>query len=149
MKVLIDADACPVLEIAAQECRRRRAALLLFCDTSHELNVPSAQTVTVSRGADSADFALVNRAEKGDLVVTQDYGLAAMCLAKGARVLNQDGKEYRSDNIEGLLAARWEHKKQRMAGKHPRGPKKRTAAQDQRFREAFSALLDALMPKND
>ena len=148
MKVLIDADACPVLEIAVRECEQRSISLLLFCDTAHEIHFSSATTVTVSQGADSADFALVNRAEKGDLVVTQDYGLAAMCLSKGSFVLNQDGREYLDGNIDLLLNVRWEHKRQRMAGKHLRGPKKRTAAQDQRFSEAFCKLLDKLIQEN-
>ena len=145
MKVLIDADACPVLRIATRECLRRNVSLLLFCDTAHTFDLPGAQTVTVSQGADSADFALVNRTEKGDLVVTQDYGLAAMCLSKGAHAVNQDGKEYLAENIGALLESRWENKKQRMSGKHIRGPKKRTAAQDRRFAEVFSALLDSLL----
>lgn len=90
------------------------------------------------KGADSADFALVNRVQPGDIVVTQDYGLASMCLARRARVLNQNGLEYSADNIDALLERRWQNKKLLWAGKHPKGPAKRTKEQD----EAFEHVLE-------
>jgi uncharacterized protein YaiI (UPF0178 family) len=79
------------------------------------------------------DFALVNRILPGDIVITQDYGLAAMCLSKMAVVLNQDGMEYTGDNIDALLLARHTAKKIRDSGKRLKGPPKRTAAQDAAF----------------
>lgn len=72
------------------------------------------------------DFALVNRVQPGDIVITQDYGLASMCLARQARVLNQDGLEFTAQNIDGLLARQHENKKLLRAGKHPKGPANRT-----------------------
>ena len=87
------------------------------------------------------DFALVNRVSPGDLVVTQDYGLAAMCLAKGAAVLHQDGWQYTQDNIGALLFQRSESKKYRASGGRTKGPSKRTKQQDQAFGEALCALL--------
>lgn len=144
MKVLIDADACPVCSAAVSEAAKRRIRVILFCDTAHTIYFEGAETVVVSKGADSADFALVNSAEKGDIVVTQDYGLAAMCLSKGAYVLNQDGKEYTDNNIGMLLTSRYENKKLRMAGKRTKGPKKRTKEQDVSFLIAFCSLLDRI-----
>ena len=99
MKVLIDADACPVVDIAVRLCREFNKECVLFCDTAHELHREGAQTLVFDKGADSVDYALVNRVQPGDLVITQDYGLASMCLAKEARVLHQDGWEYTSYNI--------------------------------------------------
>lgn len=141
MKVLIDADACPVVDIAVALCREVGIECLLFCDTAHELHREGAQTLVFDKGADSVDFALVNRVCPGDLVVTQDYGLASMCLAKNARVLHQDGWEYTEYNIQALLFQRHESKKHRMAGGRVKGPSKRKPEQDTAFQKAFQQLL--------
>jgi uncharacterized protein YaiI (UPF0178 family) len=95
----------------------------------------------VYKGADSVDFALVNRVEPGDIVVTQDYGLASMCMAKGASVLHQDGWAYTKENIDALLFSRHESGKYRRAGGRTKGPKKREKAQDEAFRKALQQML--------
>ena len=82
----------------------------------------------------------------GDIVVTQDYGLASMCLARRARVLNQNGLEYSADNIDALLEHRWQNKKLLRAGKHPKGPAKRTREQDEAFAKALAKLLAESTP---
>ena len=81
MRVLIDADACPVTDRAVRMAAERGVESVLFCDDAHWMARDDAQVVTVMRGADSADFALINRCTRGDIVVTQDYALAAMALA--------------------------------------------------------------------
>ena len=141
MKVLIDADACPVTDICIGLSAKYGVACVLLCDTSHEINRSGVTTLVFDKGADSVDFALVNRVNAGDVVITQDYGLAAMCLAKGAQVLHQDGWAYTQDNIQGLLAMRHAAKKHRMAGSRTKGPAKRTRAQDDGFYKALEALL--------
>ena len=99
MKVLIDADACPVVDIAVKLCAKEGVPCLLLCDTAHAVYREDAQTLIFDKGADSVDFALVNRTCPGDIVITQDYGLASMCLGRKVRVLHQDGWEYTLDNI--------------------------------------------------
>ena len=94
------------------------------------------------KGIDSVDFALVNRVKPGDVVVTQDYGLASMCLAKCARVLNLNGLEYTADNIDALMLRRYENKKLLRAGKHPKGSPKRTKEQDVRFADTLEKILN-------
>ena len=141
MKVLIDADACPVTDIAVSLCAQYQIPCLLLCDTAHILHRDGAETVVVDKGADSVDFALVNRLSAGDIVITQDYGLAAMCLGRSARVLHQDGWEYSNHNIDALLFARHAAKKHRMAGGRTKGPSKRANAQDEAFSQAFNNLL--------
>lgn len=140
-RVLIDADGCPVVDEAAALAKRFGLPCLILCDTAHRFEKPGAQTLVFSKGADSVDFALVNLVQPGDLVVTQDYGLAAMCLARGGQVLNQDGRSYTADNIDGLLLARHTAKKIRSGGGRLKGPKKRTPAQDSAFIQALTALL--------
>ncbi len=141
MKILIDADGCPVVDICLETARAHSVECIIFCDTSHIFERDGARTVTVSKGADSVDFKLVGTLERGDIAVTQDYGLAAMCLAKGARALNQNGLIYSADNIDALLASRYETKKLRMAGGRIKGPSKRTHAQDEAFLKALESML--------
>lgn len=141
MNVLIDADACPVVDIALQLCRQYGICCTLLCDTAHELHRDSATTLVFDKGADSVDFAIANRVNSGDIVITQDYGLASMCLAKCARVLHQDGWEYTDWNISGLLEQRHAARKFRASGGRTKGPAKRTAAQNTAFSQAFERLL--------
>ena len=141
MKVLIDADACPVVDIAVSACKNCGITCILCCDTAHTIHRDGAETLVFDKGADSVDFALANRVESGDVVVTQDYGLASMCLAKGARVLHQDGWEYTAYNIDALLFSRHEARKFRASGGRTKGPAKRKPEQDTAFRTAFKNLL--------
>ncbi len=142
MKVLIDADACPVVDIAVGLCQEFKTECLLFCDTAHEMRREGAQTLVFDKGADSVDFALVNRVAPGDVVITQDYGLASMCLAKAARVLHQDGWEYTAYNIEALLFQRHASREYRAAGGRTKGPAKRKQAQNEAFFTALRSILE-------
>ena len=141
MKVLIDADACPVVDIAVSICKEFHADCLLLCDTAHIMQRDGATTFVFDKGSDSVDFALVNRVCAGDIVITQDYGLASMCLARCAKVIHQDGWEYTEYNISGLLEQRHAAKRFRAAGGRTKGPSKRTATQNNTFAQAFRILL--------
>ena len=102
-KICIDADGCPVVNETIVVAQDLGINVVIFCDTSHEIVREGAMTVTVSKGNDSADFALVNKIQKGDIVVTQDYGLATMVLAKNGFCIDQNGREYTHQNIDSLL----------------------------------------------
>lgn len=141
MKILIDADACPVVDIAVKLCTQHGVSCLLLCDTAHTMHRDGAETLIFDKGADSVDFALVNRVSPGDIVVTQDYGLASMSLGRCARVIHQDGWEYTLDNISGLMEQRHAARKHRLAGGRTKGPSKRTPAQDEAFAAAFQQML--------
>ena len=143
MKILIDADGCPVVDLAVRMAKKHAVECLILCDTSHVFEKDGAVTLTFDKGADRVDFALVNRVSPGDIVVTQDYGLAAMCLSKQARVIHQDGMEYTDDNINALLLARYTAQKIRSSGGRLKGPKKRTAEQDHRFEQTLASLLSS------
>jgi len=142
MRILIDADGCPVVDIAVSIAKQNGIECIILCDTSHVFEKEGAKTITVSKGADSVDFALVNMIQTGDIVITQDYGLAAMCLARKAATINQDGRIYGENNIDGLLLARHTAKKIRMGGGRTKGPPKRTAVQDILFSEALIKLIN-------
>ena len=141
MKVLIDADGCPVVDIAVRLCKEFAVPCLLLCDTAHEFYRDEVQTLVFDKGADSVDFALANRVHAGDLVVTQDYGLASMCLARGAAVFHQDGWEYTAYNIDALLFSRHEARKFRASGGRTKGLQKRTARQNLDFESSFRQKL--------
>lgn len=141
MKIIIDADGCPVVDITIRVVEKHGTECVIVCDTSHIFSTEKAKVITVDKGADSADFKVVNMAGEGDIVVTQDYGLAAMCLARKAVPINQDGMIYTADNIEPLLQSRYTAKKIRNAGGRLKGPKKRTAAQDKAFEECIEGMM--------
>lgn len=141
MKILIDADGCPVVDIAVRLGTQYRVPCLILCDTAHEFTRPGTEILVFDKGADSVDYSLVNRVVPGDIVITQDYGLASMCLARNARVLHQDGWEYTRDNIDALLLVRHDSRKYRASGGRMKGQKKRTQAQNDAFQKALCTLL--------
>lgn len=147
MQLWIDADACPVVENAIRTAARHQAAVTLVCDDAHQMQREGATTITVARGADSADLMLVNLVHRGDIVVTQDYGLAALCLARGARPLDQNGRIYDENNIDSLLGMRHISKKVRRAGGRMKGPPKRTREQDEWFERSLERLLNEETPE--
>ena len=144
LRILIDADACPVVREAVEMARQRSLPVTLLCDEHHLLTSDYAQVRHISSGADAVDIALMNLCRRGDIVLTQDYGVAAMALGRGAYAIHHTGKRYTDDNIDLMLMERHMAKKARRAsGKHHlRGPAKFTQDDRSRFREAFSALLD-------
>ena len=143
MKIIIDADACPVVDIAVGIAKECNLECILVCDNTHFIQKDGAETIIVDKGADSADCKIANLTEKGDVVITQDYGLAALVLGKGGKSLNQNGLIYSDTNIENLLFTRFIGKKERMAGNRTKGPKKRTSQNDADFIKAFNLCLDS------
>lgn len=145
MKILIDADGCPVVDITIEVAKMFNIDVLIMCDTSHVFNKPGIETIVLSKGADSVDFALVNKVIKGDIIVTQDYGLAAMVLAKGGYPISQNGKIYTNENIDQLLFNRHISKKIRKSGGKMRGPKKRQKEDDILFEKNLVQLCEKLI----
>jgi len=143
MTVFIDADGCPVVDITVKLSAQAKIKCVIICDTSHVFDKPGATTITVSQGSDSVDFALVNMVEKGDVVVTQDYGLAAMSLARGAVPVNQDGMVFTNDNIDSLLMQRHVSKKLRASGIRQKSSSKRTSEQNKLFEAKLKELLSS------
>lgn len=143
MQILVDADACPVVGIVEKTAKLHNIPCTLLCDTNHVLNSSYSEVKMIEAGADAVDFALINICHKGDIVVTQDYGVAAMALGKGAFAIHQSGKWYTNDNIDQMLMERHLAKKARMGkGKqHLKGPAKRTNEDDKRFEESILQLI--------
>ena len=143
MTVYIDADACPVTRIAERVAREHNIPVVLLCDTNHILSSSYSTIKVIGAGADAVDIALINLCQRGDIVVTQDYGVAALALGKGAKAIHQSGRWYTDENIDSLLMERHMAKvAQRSAKHHLRGPAKRTAEDDRCFEESFRRLIE-------
>ena len=143
MKIFVDADACPVVDIVEDIATKYNIPVTLLCDTNHVLTSDYSEVIVVGAGADAVDYKLISICHRGDIVVTQDYGVAAMVLGKGAFAIHQSGKWYTNENIDQMLMERHLNKKARRASSrnHIKGPRKRTEEDDQRFAESFEKLL--------
>ena len=143
MKIFVDADACPVVGIVEEIAEKYSIDVTLLCDTNHILTSDYSEVIVVGAGADAVDYRLISLCHKGDIVVTQDYGVAAMALGKAAYAIHQSGKWYTNDNIDQMLMERHLNKKARRASSknHIRGPRKRTEEDDKRFAESFEKLI--------
>lgn len=143
MKIFVDADACPVVDIVEDIATKYNIPVTLLCDTNHVLTPDYSEVIVVGAGADAVDYKLISICHRGDIVVTQDYGVAAMALGKGAFAIHQSGKWYTNENIDQMLMERHLNKKARRASSrnHIKGPRKRTDEDDQRFAESFEKLL--------
>jgi len=117
MRILVDADACPVVDVIEEVAIKHGVPVILFADTSHIFTSDYSEVRVIDKGADAVDFAIMGVCKQGDIVVTQDYGVAAMALGLGVRAIHHSGKEYTNDNIEQLLMDRHIAKKERARGK--------------------------------
>lgn len=144
MRILIDADACPVTNITIGVAKEKGLPVVILCDTNHVLNSEYADVIVVGQGADAVDFVLLNQAQRNDIVVTQDYGVAAMVLGKQAHPIHQSGRWYTNENIDQMLFERHLSKKERRSSSKFRGkgPKKRVQEDDIRFEESLRKLIE-------
>jgi len=141
MQILVDADACPVKQIIVRLAKQRNIPVTMLIDTSHELNDGYSTVITVDKQADSVDFALMGLLTCDDVVVTQDFGLAAMVIGKGAKAVNQNGLIFTNENMDKLLLERHIGQKVRRGGGRTKGPAKRSKEDDARFEAALELLI--------
>ena len=147
MKIYVDADACPVTRIIEKLAKKYEIPCVLLCDTNHVLTSDYSEVVIVGAGADAVDFKLISLLSKGDICVSQDYGVAAMALGKGCYAIHQSGKWYTNENIDQMLMERHLAKKARRSSKkkHLKGPSKRTIEDDRKFEESFERLIQKVV----
>lgn len=141
MKIIVDADACPraVLAICSQQAKENNIPLWTVASFNH--NISSDHHLVVGNAPEEADIKIVNLTTKGDIVVTQDWGLAAMVLGRGAAAISPGGKIFQAQKIGFLLEERAVKAKMRRAGGRTKGPRKRTAADDARFLANLQKLI--------
>ena len=161
MQIFVDADACPVVDIVETIAEKYNISTTLLCDTNHILYSDYSDVIVVGAGVDAVDYKLISICHKGDVVVSQDYGVAAMALGKGAYAIHQSGKWYTDENIDRMLMERHLNKKARRgsAKNHIKGrtmsgghrlcadrsgsgdQRKRTNEDDERFAQSFEKLI--------
>ena len=143
----MDADACPVVGIVESIAKKHGVKVTLLCDTNHVMQSAYSQVIVVGAGADAVDYRLIGICHKGDIVVSQDYGVAAMALGKGAYAIHQSGRWYTNDNIDRMLMERHLNRKARRGShkNHIKGPKKRTEADDERFAASFERMVQTAL----
>jgi len=142
MKIIVDADGCPVVQIAIDIAKENNIPITVVKNYAVHLDDPYAEIITVDISQDSADYYIANCAQVGDVVITQDYGLAAMVLAKGAICINQNGLLIDSNNIDTILNRRYLNKKLRTEQRIYTKFKKREKSADIMFSESLRRLLD-------
>jgi len=142
MKVLIDADGCPVVNITVSISKKYGLDVLIIKNHSHVIHNDYATVITVDKSMDSADFYIVNHASEGDIIVTQDYGLAAMGLSKKAICITQNGMIISNYNIDDLMERRHMNKEIRRKHKKYTKFKKRDSEADEKFRQSFTRLVE-------
>ena len=144
MRIFVDADACPVVDIVESIAEKYNIPVTLLCDTNHVLYSDYSDVIVVGAGADAVDYKLISICHKDDVVVSQDYGVAAMALGKGVHAIHQSGKWYTNENIDQMLMERHLTKKARNSKKkhHLKGPAKRTEADDKRFEVSLNKLIE-------
>ena len=148
MQIFVDADACPVVGIIETIAGKYNIPATLLCDTNHILYSDYSAVIVVGAGADAVDYKLISICHKGDIVVSQDYGVAAMALGKGAYAIHQSGKWYTNENIDQMLMERHLNKKARRSShkNHIKGQRKRTEEDDVHFAQSFEKII--LMAKS-
>ena len=144
MQIFVDADACPVVGIVEKVAKEHSVPVTLLCDTNHVLSSDYSEVIVVGAGADAVDYKLISICHRGDIVVSQDYGVAAMALGKNAYVIHQSGKWYTNENIDLMLMERHISKKARRASSknHMKGPRKRSDKDDLNFEASFERLVE-------
>jgi len=141
MTLIVDADGCPVRHEAIKLAKKYHLEAIIVSDINHMIRDKYAKVITVDKGYDSADFKIIGLMKAGDIVITQDYGLASLVLSKGGYAMDQNGMVYDNDNIDMLLLRRHVSKNIRKSGGKTKGPSKRKKEDNLLFESALNKFL--------
>ena len=148
--IVVDADACPVKREIYETAERFGASVLMVASYDHRIEPePGVTVVQVDRSSQSADMYIVNHVSPGNIVVTQDFGLACMAIGKGAVVLSPRGERYTNENIDYLMERRHMLAKQRRSGGKTKGPKAMSETDRDRFQQKLTKVLQNEQEKHD
>ena len=142
IKILVDGDGSPVIKITEEVAEKYDCKLIIFTNYAHQVDSDYGQVKKLDVESQSVDIEIINTVERGDIVITQDYGLAALVLGKGAYVINNSGRRYTEENIDHLLDKRHFYAKMRRANKHHPTHSKRTEEENEKFRNNLIKLLE-------
>lgn len=141
MKIIIDGDACPSINKIENLAKTHNINIDIVTDTSHIIDSEYSRVIICDKGNQSVDIFVASNCKSNDIVVTQDYGLAVMCLGKKAKVINPKGMIYDENNIDGLLLNRHINQKLRKIGTHVKGPKKRSIQDEEKLIKNLERLI--------
>ncbi|RKL67342.1 hypothetical protein CR203_08155 [Salipaludibacillus neizhouensis] len=146
MKIYVDADASPVKNIAIAVAKRAEIPVVLVKSYAHFSNneePEGVETVYVDTGAEAADYKIMQLTRKDDIIITQDYGLASLGMAKGCKVLHHKGFAYTNENIEQLLDTRYLSAMARKSGQRTKGPKAFTQEDRSKFEKLLIEVIES------
>lgn len=141
MRVIVDADACPVKEIILEVSKEYNLDLYMYFDNSHIYSDDYSNVIIVDKSKDSVDLKIINDLKSDDIVVTGDYGLASIVISKNAKAISNNGLIFTEKNIDKLLFERFLGVKNRKAKIKTKKIKKRDSKMDDNFRENFLKLI--------
>lgn len=142
MKIIIDGDACPGISIIEKVAKKYELPVTIYCDIHHFIQSDYSQVKIVDSGFQSVDMYVMNDTKEEDIIISQDYGVAAICLSKKAKVLNPKGFIYDEKNMDRLLEERHLSQKIRRGGGKTSNPKKRTEEDDLRLEKNLIKLIE-------
>lgn len=149
MKIIVDADACPGREVIEKAAKENKLDVIMYCDINHAITSEYSIVKIVDSGFQSVDMKVANEAKQGDIVVTQDYGVAAMVLGKSAYAISPKGYIYDNDNIDRLLFERHLSSKARRNGEKTSNSKKRTEEDNERLYRNILRLIKNTIGENN
>lgn len=141
MRIIVDADSCPGKEFIEKAAKENNIEVVMYCDINHIIESDYSEVKVVDNGFQSVDMYVANDASKSDVVITQDYGVAAMVLGKKAYAISPKGHIYSNENIDRLLFERHISAKVRRGGGKTSNPKKRTMEDNKRLYENLIRLI--------
>ena len=142
MRIIVDGDACPGVSIIQNVAKKYKLDLILYCDINHYINLEYGEVKVVDSGFQSVDMYIMNVCREKDIIITQDYGVAAICLSKKCYVINPKGYYYNDENIDRLLDERHINQKIRKSGGKTNNPKKRTKDDDIRLEKNLLKIIE-------
>ncbi|WP_137657275.1 YaiI/YqxD family protein [Listeria newyorkensis] len=145
MKIFIDADACPVKDEIRELAKKYDLPMTFVASYNHfSVNLPAGEEwVFVDTDKESADMRILNLAKSGDIVVTQDIGLASMLIAKDVATFSNRGEEYRESEMAMMLDMRYLHAKERRQGKYSKGPRAMSFQDNENFLHKLDTFIKA------
>lgn len=141
MRIIVDGDACPGITIIESCAKKFDLELIVYCDIHHYIMLDYGEVKVVDSGFQSVDMKVSNECKEGDIIVSQDYGVAAICLGKKAYVMNPRGYIYTNENIDKMLEQRHISQKIRKAGGRTPNAKKRTTEDDENLHKNLIFLI--------
>ena len=143
-RIIVDADACPVKQEIIHIGQETLASVIFVASFAHYMsNFEGAKIIYVDQSDQSADLYIANMIRQGDIIITDDYGLAAILLKPSVRVLSFRGVEFTNENIQSLLSSRHESAKLRRGGQKTKGPKPFTKEDRENFVESLRKILNS------